>query len=350
MPRTIDWDGSDVLIIDQTRLPVEEIILRLHEVEELAEAISRLRVRGAPALGVAGALGLALAVRRAQERNQDSAAAVASAAERLVRTRPTAANLGWGIERAREFLAQGPEALVEAARGLLEEDVRVNRALAERGAELLRELATQVNGRLRILTHCNTGGLACVEWGTALGVIRAAHERGAVQEVLTTETRPLLQGARLNAWELGRLGIPYRIVVDSAAPALIAQGRVDAVIVGADRVAANADVANKVGTYSLALAAQRARIPFLVAAPESSIDPGVPAGHAIPIEERPEAEVLEIGGWRTAPQDAHALNPAFDVTPADLITAIITERRLIRSDRGERPVQLQPDAASLATR
>ncbi len=336
MFRTLDWDDHDILIIDQTRLPHEERILRLHDVEELAEAISRLRVRGAPALGVAGALGLALAVRRAQELGQDVGAAVNAAAARLAGTRPTAANLRWGIEQAKTALPAGPEAVVQRAVELLEADIATNRALAHRGAELLRARQAELGRALRVLTHCNTGALACVEWGTALGVIRAAHQAGSVAEVLVTETRPLLQGARLTTWELGRLGIAYRLVVDSAAPALIARGGVDAVVVGADRVVANGDVANKIGTYSLALAARAAAIPFIVAAPESTLDPATPTGLDIPIEERPGDEVLCIDGHRVTPAGAQALNPAFDVTPADLVTAIVTERRVIRSALAER--------------
>lgn len=330
MIRTIDWDGSDILIIDQTRLPREERILRLHEVHELSEAISRLRLRGAPALGVAGALGLALAVRRAEERGDDLAAAVTAAAALLAATRPTAVNLRWGIRQAQAALSGGPEALIARAVSVLEEDVVTNRALAQRGAELLSGRQAELGRRLSLLTHCNTGALACVEWGTALGVIRAAHERGSVADVIVTETRPLLQGARLTSWELGRLRILYWVVVDSAAPALIARGRVDAVLVGADRVAANGDVANKIGTYSLALAARQAAVPFIVAAPESTLDPATPTGQDIPIEERSEDEILCINGYRTVPADAHALNPAFDVTPAGLVTAIVTERRVIR--------------------
>jgi len=342
MARTIDWDGSDVLIVDQTRLPDEERVLRVHEVTQLAEAIASLRVRGAPALGVAGALGLALAARRAQERGRDVGTDVESAAATLAATRPTAVNLRWGIERARALLSQGAEAVVEGARALLEADAAINRAMGQRGADLLGELFP--GGQLRLLTHCNTGGLATVEWGTALGVIRAAHERGQVEEVLTTETRPLLQGARLTSWELAKLGIPYRVIVDSAGASLIARGQVHAVVVGADRVAANGDVANKIGTYALALAAGRAGVPFLVVAPESTVDPRTPDGGVIRIEERPEAEVLELGGRRLAPAGARALNPAFDITPADLVTAIVTEQRVIR------PAHLAADQARVYPR
>jgi S-methyl-5-thioribose-1-phosphate isomerase len=326
--RTIDWDEGAVLIIDQTLLPHEERILRLTEVSELAEAIKSLRVRGAPALGVAGALGLALAARRAQERRENISAAVKSAAEILIATRPTAANLRWGVDQVLAQMKHGSGAIIDRARALLEADVRINQQMAQRGARFLQ--ASGLERRLRLLTHCNTGALACVDWGTALGVVRAAYDQGAVDLVYVTETRPLLQGARLTTWELGKLDIPYRVVVDSAAASLIARGRVDAVLVGADRVAGNGDVANKIGTYPLALAAKRSSVPFIVVAPESSLDPAAPRGDVIPIEQRAESEVLEVAGVRVAPAEARAENPAFDVTPADLVTAIITEDRVIR--------------------
>jgi methylthioribose-1-phosphate isomerase len=327
--RTIDWDGDAVVIIDQTLLPHEERLLRLREVGELAEAIRSLRVRGAPALGVAGALGIAMAVRRAQERGTDIGTAAADAARELAATRPTAVNLRWGIDQACAAGGAGPDAVVARAVTLLEADVSTNRAIAERGAGWVESLRSPGDRRLRVLTHCNTGALACVEIGTALGVIQLAHARGAVEEVLATETRPLLQGSRLTAWELQRLGIAFRLVADSAAPSLIARGHVDVVMVGADRIAANGDVANKIGTYALALAARRADIPFAVVAPESTRDSQAASGQQISIEERPEDEVLGFAGVRVAPIGAHALNPAFDVTPNDLITAIITEDRII---------------------
>ena len=329
MNRTIDWDGKTIVAIDQTRLPSEERLLRLDDIPALAEAIKSLRIRGAPALGVAGALGIALAVRQAQERGTDVQAAAESAATVLAATRPTAVNLRWGIQEARRALPQGPEAVVERAVAILEADVQTNRKMAERGADWLDVVRARQHRRLRILTHCNTGALACVEVGTALGVIQVAHARGAVEDVLATETRPLLQGSRLTAWELRRLGIPFRLVADAAAPSLIARGLVDVTIVGADRIAANGDVANKVGTYPLALAARRAGVPFVVVAPESTVDHEMASGQDIPIEERAEEEVLGFGSTRVAPAGARALNPAFDVTPAELINAIITEDRVI---------------------
>lgn len=327
--RTIDWDGDAVVIIDQTLLPHEERVLRLREVDELAEAIRSLRVRGAPALGVAGALGIALAVRRAEATGEVIENAAERAAVELASTRPTAVNLRWGIDKAMASVSAGADKVIETAVAVLNADIQTNRAMAQRGATWLASLEPRHAGRLRILTHCNTGALACVEIGTALGVIQVAHERGMVEEVFATETRPSLQGSRLTAWELQRLKIPFRIVVDSAAPSLIAGGEIDVVIVGADRIAANDDVANKVGTYPLALAAHAARIPFVVVAPESTRDPDTPDGKHIPIERRAEDEVLGFAGTPVAPRGSRALNPSFDVTPRELVTAIVTEAQVI---------------------
>jgi methylthioribose-1-phosphate isomerase len=238
-------------------------------------------------------------------------------------------NLAVGVDRAARRLDEGADAVLAEALAVLDEDAAANRAIGQRGADLVASLCSRRTG-LRLHTHCNAGALACVEWGTALGVVRALHERGAVARVYAGETRPLLQGARLTAWELDQMGVDYRVVVDGAAPSLILRGEVDAVIVGADRVAANGDVANKIGTLPLALAAARAGIPFLVAAPESTLDPATPDGAAISIEDRAGDEIL-LGpdGRRVTPPDAQAVNPAFDVTPADLVTAIITESRTL---------------------
>jgi S-methyl-5-thioribose-1-phosphate isomerase len=228
----------------------------------------------------------------------------------------------------------GPAAVVADAVALAERYARADRQLAERGADLLEQLGTVP---ARVHTHCNTGALATVDWGTALGIVRELHARGEIVSVTADETRPLLQGSRLTAFELDQLGIEHRVVVDGAGPSVIARGLADAVIVGADRIAANGDVANKIGTYPLALAAARAGVPFVVAAPESTLDPATPTGADIAIEERAEDEVLSFGGKRVAPSGSRAFNPAFDVTPADLVTAIVTERRVIRPARGERP-------------
>ena len=312
--RCIDWADSAVVLIDQTALPDEERWLRLTDPDALVDAIRRLAVRGAPALGAAGALGVALAAHGGID--------VEAAAARLRAARPTAVNLARGVDRALARLADGPDAVLAEATAILDEEAAACRAIGERGADLLQQ------GRpLRLLTHCNTGWLAAVEWGTALGIVTVLHERGQVERVYADETRPLLQGARLTAWELAAQRIEHRVVVDGAAPSVIARGLVDAVLVGADRIAANGDVANKVGTYPLALAAARAGIPFVVAAPESTVDTSTPTGADVEIEERDPTEVVR----------GPAYNPAFDVTPADLVTAVVTERRTVRPSEGDLP-------------
>ena len=331
--RTIEWRGDHAVLIDQTRLPHEIEWLEVRDVDTMIDAIRRLAVRGAPAIGVAGGFAVALAAQRA-EREGLGDDVVRAEAERIAAARPTAVNLSWAVRRVVGRLEEGVDAVVAEAAELCEEDVRTNQALAERGATLLEELCGM---SLRVHTHCNTGGLACVEWGTALGIVRALHDRGHLTSVTADETRPLLQGSRLTAFELVQMGIDHHIVVDGAGPSLIARGLADAVIVGADRIAANGDVANKIGTYPLALAAARAGIPFVVAAPESTLDPATPSGASIEIEERAGDEVLAVGGQRVAPAGSRAMNPAFDVTPADLVTAIVTERRVIRPALGERP-------------
>jgi len=325
--RTIDWVDGKILIIDQTRLPAEEVVLFLSTVEELAEAISSLRVRGAPALGVAGALGVALAAKRAKEEGKDVGEAISEAASLLASTRPTAVNLKWGIERVKEAYDPGRpqtiDELIERARAMVAEDEEMNRLIGEVGADLLGEES-------RVLTHCNAGALACVAHGTALSVVEVGHRRGLIAGVTATETRPLLQGSRLTAWELKRMGVPCRLTIDSGAAGLIASGEIDVVVTGADRIAANGDVANKVGTYPLALAARANGVPFIVAAPLSTIDLETPNAEAIPIELRSDAEVLEINGARVAPEYTQAYNPAFDVTPAGLVSVIVTELGVVR--------------------
>ena len=336
--RTVDWDGDDVLAIDQTLLPHEEVVLRLHDVEALAEAIRSLRIRGAMALGVAGGLGIALAIRRAQEDGADVLTAAREAGTVLSRTRPTAVNLTRGIEHVLAALEGGPEAAVDAATALIGADVSTNRAIAEAGANLVcAELLAARPAPFVVLTHCNAGALASVDIGTALGIVQELHRRGRVREAIACETRPLLQGSRLTSFELARMHIPCSLVVDSAAAGLITGGTVDLAVVGADRIAANGDVANKVGTLAHALACRHAGVPFVVAAPETTIDAGCPSGSEIPIEERSAQEVLEFAGVRSAPPGVRARNPAFDVTPAELVTAIVTERRVIRPAAGERP-------------
>ncbi len=327
--RTIDWVDDAVEIIDQTALPGRLTVLRLSSVDELVAAIRSLAVRGAPALGVAGALGVALAARR----HRADPAARAAAVHLLETARPTAVNLARGVRRAAARLADGPDAVLAEALAVRDEEIAASAAMAARGADLLAELC---GARPRLLTHCNTGGLAAVTGGTALAVVAELHRRGALAGVVASETRPLLQGARLTAWELERWGVDFRVAVDGAGPFLMARGEVDAVIVGADRVCANGDVVNKIGTYAHALGARRAGLPFVVVAPESTVDRDTPDGAAVEIEDRGAPEVLGYAGTAAAPAGVAAANPAFDVTPHDLVTAVVTDERVIRLDRGER--------------
>jgi S-methyl-5-thioribose-1-phosphate isomerase len=331
LPRTVDWRGDHLVAVDQTVLPHEVRVVALRTVDDVVDAIARLVVRGAPAIGVAGALGVALAAVLA-ERDGDGPGRVRADAARVRAARPTAVNLGWAVDRVLARLDDGTDAVVAEAVSMLQEDVDTNRALAARGADLVTDLC---GAPVRVHTHCNAGGLACVEWGTALGIVRALHERGQLAEVLVDETRPLLQGARLTAFELAAMGVRHHVVVDGAAAGLIAGGHVDVVIVGADRVAANGDVVNKVGTFPLALAARRAGVPFVVAAPESTLDLATPTGADVHVEQRDPSEVVEIGGRRVVPSGTGALNPAFDVTPWDLVSALVTEARVVRLAEGE---------------
>ncbi|ASW57771.1 S-methyl-5-thioribose-1-phosphate isomerase [Plantactinospora sp. KBS50] len=329
--RTIDWQDGLIVAIDQTRLPHEVEFLRIRTIEDLVTAIRSLAIRGAPALGAAGALGVALAARL----HPDDPAELGRAAAAVRAARPTAVNLAWGVDRVRARVeADGPAAALDEALAVLAEDVRCCRALSERGA---RWLVETVGPRLAVQTHCNAGALATVEWGTALGVVRSLREQGALTHVYASETRPLLQGARLTVWELAQLGVPHTLVVDSAAASVLAQGLVGAVVVGADRIAANGDVVNKVGTYPLALAAARAGVPMVVAAPESTVDLATPSGRDVHIEVRAPQEITVLGAAALAPAGTGTLNYAFDITPADLVTAIVTERRIILPAAGGRP-------------
>ena len=326
IPPTIEWVGGMVRMIDQRRLPGELAFLECRTVDEVCAAISSLAIRGAPALGVAGAMGVALAHVAGEDLD--------AAGERLVATRPTAVNLAWGVRAA--LAADDP---VAEAQRLAEDDVARNRVMGQLGAALLPDGA-------RVLTHCNAGALATAGYGTALGVIRAAHEQGKAPEVWVDETRPVLQGARLTAWELGRLGIPATLVADVMAGSLMAAGDVDCVIVGADRIAANGDVANKVGTYTLAVLAAYHRVPFYVAAPLSTIDLTCPSGEDIPIEWRAPDEVLLVMGTRIAPSGTAAANRAFDVTPAPLVTAIVTEGGVVEAPYAESLARLRVSTGS----
>ncbi len=332
MPRSVEWRDGKVILIDQARLPAEETYLTLTRPEEVAEAIAHMRVRGAPAIGVAAAMGVALAADPAATL-EEARASVAAASELLAATRPTAVNLFWAIRRMREVLAEEyPDAaalraaLACEAQAISRRQEEADRAIGRYGAELLPEHA-------RVITHCNAGGLATVEYGTALGVIRAANEAGKIENVFVDETRPLLQGARLTAWELQQSGIPFTLICDNMAGFLMSRGEIDAAVVGADRIAANGDTANKIGTYPLAVLAARHGVAFYVAAPLSTFDLTLPDGSGIPIEERDPAEICgcACGTRGIAPAGVRVRNPAFDVTPAELITAIVTEAGVLKS-------------------
>ena len=344
-PRALDnvigWRDGHIVALDQTALPHEVRVLDITTVDELVDAIVRLAVRGAPLLGAAGALGVALAVRQAERQGWD-AARLETEVKRIADARPTAVNLRREVTATAAVIPRGAAAVEAAANAVLATTIAVTRLISERGAGYLAESRGTA---LKIHTHCNTGALACLGWGTALGVIRALHNQGALAHVIVDETRPLLQGARLTCWELGQLGIEHYLACDGAAPFMISQGMADAVVVGADRVAANGDVANKIGTYSLALAARQAGIPFVVAVPESTIDDATPSGAQIPLEQRAEDEVTRVLGVQAAPGGTCALNYAFDVTPAELVTAIVTEDRLIFPGRSA--PQSQPGAGGL---
>jgi methylthioribose-1-phosphate isomerase len=328
--RTIDWTGDAIVIIDQTLLPHKFVHNTLRTTDEVVDAIFRLCVRGAPAIGVTGALGVALLALDAQADGR-AVESITADAERIANARPTAVNLRWAVDRVMRQVPNGHQAIIDEAVAMMHEDVAVNEAMTSRAADTLLELCCP-DGNLRPLTlhtHCNTGDLATVEGGTALGAAFQLHKRGRLTEVIADETRPLLQGARLTAFELAERGIPYRISADGAGPTCIARGLVDAVIIGADRIAANGDTANKIGSYPLALAAKRKGIPFVVVAPESTVDVATLTGDNIHIELRAHSEVTELAGISIAPVGSTAVNFAFDVTPHDLITAIVTESRVI---------------------
>lgn len=325
------WCDGHLRLLDQTLLPVEERWLELRDEHAVAEAISTMRVRGAPAIGVAAAYGVVLAAKRSVASDLTALLAdVDAAADELGRTRPTAVNLFWALERMRGAArrARGSDEcralLLAEALAIDTENRQATEAMGLYGAELVPHGAT-------VLTHCNAGALACGGIGTALGVVRAAHAAGKVLRVFADETRPLLQGARLTAWELERDGIPTTLIADSMAGSFMQRGQISCVIVGADRIAANGDVANKIGTYQVAVLARENGVPFYVAAPLSTIDLATPSGDSIPIEERAAAELRGFGGVQTAPAGIAVANPAFDVTPARYVTAIITEKGIARA-------------------
>ena len=337
MIKTLEWTNAGVRFIDQTKLPTEEVYVTCKNYEEVAEAIRTMIVRGAPAIGVAAAMGVALGAQQSQattmpefEREFDAICNV------LAGTRPTAVNLFWAIRRMRDKFEQlrtlpiekVKAELVAEAQRMLVEDIAANEAMGRHGAVLL-------PARGAVLTHCNAGALATAGYGTALGVIRAAVASGKQINVFADETRPFLQGSRLTAWELMKDGIPTTLIADNMAGAMMRLGRIDAVIVGADRIAANGDVANKIGTYTVAVLAKEHGIPFYVAAPISTVDLNTPDGSHIPIEQRASAEVTHFAGKQIAPDEVRVENPAFDVTPNRFVAAIITERGVARAPYGE---------------
>ena len=331
---TIEWQDGAVVMVDQRKLPRQEVYVRCKTAKAVARAIATMVIRGAPAIGVAAAMGLALGVRRSTAKGAGQLAVeFHELCELMAGTRPTAVNLFWAIERMKDRFAEAAHAgrspseiadtMIAAARQIHDEDVASCRALGAYGAALVPETG-------RILTHCNAGALATGGYGTALGVVRAAVEQGKHVTVFADETRPFLQGARLTAWELLRDGIETTVITDSMAGPLMRDGRVDLVVVGADRIAANGDVANKIGTYTVAVLAHEHDVPFYVAAPVSTVDRSTASGSGIPIEERDAREVTHVGSTRVAPEGAGVWNPAFDVTPHRLIAGIITDRGICR--------------------
>jgi methylthioribose-1-phosphate isomerase len=332
--RTIEWRDDAVVMIDQTRLPAEEIYNRYTDYKAVAEAIRGMIIRGAPAIGVAAAMGIALGARDiVADTHESFFAQLENVCDVMARTRPTAVNLFWGIERMKRVaetnrgkkLDQIREVLKNEAIRIEAEDLTICRNIGKWGATLIPEGAT-------VLTHCNAGGLATAGYGTALGVIRAAHEAGKNIRVVADETRPWLQGARLTAWELMKEGIPATLISDNMAGFFMNRGEITCCVVGADRIAANGDTANKIGTYSVAVLARENNIPFYVAAPISTLDLSLSDGSRIPIEERPATEVTHIKGIAIAPEGIAVRNPSFDVTPARYISAIITENGIVKGD------------------
>jgi len=332
MIKTVDIRDGKVTIIDQTLLPHRLEVLELTDYRELAEAIATMKVRGAPALGVSAALGIVLAAQSASSLHWPGFRQELEEAARVIKsTRPTAVNLFRGVDRMLDLARANKDRPVEEIKELLraegermiEEDIEINRRLGANGAELIRDGDC-------ILTHCNAGALACVGYGTAIGVIRAAWEQGKKIRVFADETRPRLQGMKLTCWELLEEGIPVTLIADNMAGTLMRQGKIDCCIVGADRIAANGDAANKIGTYAVAVLARAHKLPFYVAAPLSTVDMSLASGDDIPIEERPREEMTHIDDRRIAPEGVEVINPAFDVTPAEYVTAIITEAGIAR--------------------
>ncbi len=349
---TIEWQSDAVVMIDQRKLPTREVYVRCKTAQEVAKAIKSMVIRGAPAIGVAAAMGIALGMRRSgASGTKQFTTEFQKVCDLMAGTRPTAVNLFWAIDRMKSAFAEAAQAgasveqlktrLEAEARHIHDEDVENCRRMGAHGAAL-------VPASARILTHCNAGALATAGYGTALGVIRAAAEQGKRIAVFADETRPFLQGARLTAWELIKDGIDTTVITDNMAGSMMRLGHVDLVVVGADRIAANGDVANKIGTYGVAVLAKAHDIPFYVAAPLSTIDLNTPDGSGIPIEERNEREVTHVGPSRLTPEGAHIRNPAFDVTPNRYVTAIVTERGIARAPYAESLAALMAGAVAAA--
>lgn len=337
MVLAIQWRDVDqpvVRLIDQTALPHQEKYLDIATVDGLVVAINDLAVRGAPALGAAGALGVAMAMNQAEREGWDESR-LQSEVQRIRDARPTAINLAWGVDQVRGAMPQGVNEVLRQAHQLMTEDSAANRTLSKLGADWILE-RTGLD-KVRVITHCNTGALATTAWGTAYGIIHELHDRGRLGLVYADETRPLLQGARLTSWELQQDGIEHVVQADGAASSTILRGLVDVAIIGSDRITANGDVANKIGSVALALACERAGIPFVVAAPFSTVDLSTKCGEDIIIEERPSDEVVNLNGHRSAPEGVKGFNPAFDVTPHDLISAIVTERGVVEPAKNPQP-------------
>jgi methylthioribose-1-phosphate isomerase len=330
--KAIEWQDNKVILLDQTLIPISEEYVSFDSVALLIEAIQRLVVRGAPALGVTGAYGVVIAMDEAMRKNW-SPSELEKALDDLRDARPTAVNLAWAVEKIRTLIPRGRDAVLAAAGELASEDKKSSTEMGNIGADwLVNSLGSRP---VTLLTHCNTGSLATTGTGTALGVIREMHKRGLVTEVFADETRPLLQGSRLTAWELMKSEIPYRIEPDGAAAMAILSGRIDAALIGADRIAKNGDSANKIGSLSVALACHAAGIPFLVVAPESTVDRSIATGSEIHIEIRGDEELTQFKGLQVAPLGAKTFNPAFDVTPAKYISAVITEMKAYEIAKGE---------------
>jgi len=350
MIQTLEWTPRGVVFIDQTKLPTEEVYVTCTTHQQVADVIRNMVVRGAPAIGVAAAMGIALGVKNSKAENgSDLKKDFDQICETIRQTRPTAVNLFWAIRRMTEkfetlrvrTIAQIKQALIEEAQRIHAEDIAANQAMGRYGATLMPSSGG-------VLTHCNAGALATAGYGTALGVIRAAVEAGKKIHVYADETRPFLQGSRLTAWELMKDGIPTTVISDNMAGVMMQQGKIGAIVVGADRIAANGDVANKIGTYTLAILAKEHGIPFYVAAPISTVDLATPDGGKIPIEQRNAREVTHIAGKQMVPDGVPVENPAFDVTPAKYVAAIITERGIARAPYTESLRKLSEESSKLA--